>query len=126
MKAAAENPSGTAGAGMGMGMGFAMAQQMGQAYAQGTSPGATPPASPPPLPPNVRYFVALNNQQAGPFDAARLAELARTGQLTRETLVWKEGMGAWGPAGQIQELVALFGGPPPIPPGGGAPPPLPH
>ena len=122
MKAAAENPSGTAGAGMGMGMGFAMAQQMGQAYAQG----ATPTAPPPPLPQSPRYFVAINNQQAGPFDAARLTELARSGQLTRESLVWKDGMSAWQAAGQIQELVGLFSEPPPIPPSPGTPPPLPR
>jgi membrane protease subunit (stomatin/prohibitin family) len=129
MKAAAENPSGTAGAGMGMGMGFAMAQQMGQAMAQGAGAGGgAAPVSPPPLPGAARFYIAVNNQQAGPFDATRLGELVGSGQLTRETLVWREGMGAWTPAGQVADLRALFGAtpPPPIPPSGGGPPPLPR
>jgi membrane protease subunit (stomatin/prohibitin family) len=123
MKAAAENPSGTAGAGMGMGMGFAMAQQMGQAMTQGGAGAAG--AAPPPLPKQASYFVALNNQQTGPYDASRLAELARNGHLGRDTLVWRDGMGAWTPAGQVPDLAPLFAaGPPPIPPGGATPPPL--
>ena len=118
MKAAAENPSGTAGAGMGMGMGFAMAQQMGQAIASGqqqASPGA---GSPPPLPGagGKPFFVAINGQQAGPFDMGTLGGQARGGTLTRDTLVWCDGMASWSPAGSVTELAPLFGGmPPPLP-----------
>jgi membrane protease subunit (stomatin/prohibitin family) len=114
LKAAAENPSGTAGAGMGMGMGFAMAQQMGQAM--GAQGGTGQPGSPPPLS-AARFFVAVNNQQSGPYDAAQLAQMARAGGLTRETLVWRDGMPGWLAAGQVAELSALLGSsPPPLPP----------
>jgi len=119
MKAAAQNPSGTAGAGMGMGMGFAMAQQMGQAFTQGTSAagGAAPGGGPPPLPGQVKMYVAIDGKQTGPFDLATLAQMARSGQLTRESLVWKDGMAAWSPAGGVSELGNVFGqgGPPPLP-----------
>ncbi len=117
MKAAAENPSGTAGAGMGMGMGFAMAQQMGQAFGQGASGASATSGGPPPLPGQVKLYVAVDGKQAGPFDLATLTQMARNGQLTRESLVWKDGMAAWAAAGSVTELGNVFGqgGPPPLP-----------
>ena len=112
MREAAANPGGTAGAGVGMGMGFAMANQMGQAMAGGAKAGG-----PPPIPPSaVGYWVACNNQQTGPFEPATLKQKAQAGELTRDTLVWREGMGQWTPAGQVADLQGLFAGPPPLPP----------
>lgn len=115
LKAAAENPSGTAGAGMGMGMGFAMAQQMAQAMPPMGA--ARPAAAPPPLPTAGAFFVGVNGQQTGPFDPAALAQMIRSGQLTRESLVWREGMPNWSAAGAVADLASLFGpaGPPPLP-----------
>ena len=70
-----------------------------------------------PLPPQVQFYVAVNGQQAGPFDLATLQQMARSGQLTRASLVWKQGMAAWDAAGQVAELSAAFAAvPPPIPP----------
>jgi len=38
------------------------------------------------------------------------------GTLTRETLVWAEGMANWSKAGEVAELVPLFPAtPPPLP-----------
>lgn len=112
MEQAANNPSGLAGGGVGMGMGFAMANQMGQAMRQSND--AAPPA-PPPVPTAAQYYLVLNGQQAGPFDAGTLRQYVQGGQLTRETLVWKPGMPDWMPAAQAAELTMLFG-PPPVPP----------
>jgi membrane protease subunit (stomatin/prohibitin family) len=118
MSAAAANPSGTAGAGMGMGMGFAMAQQMGQMMGQGgarSEPGGAA-SSPPPLPGGKSYYVAVDGKQQGPFDMSALVRRASEGQLTRETLVWAQGMTDWKPAGQVDDLDALFAStPPPLP-----------
>lgn len=116
---AAENESGTAGAGMGMGMGFAMANQMGQAMSQQPAqPQSSPtPPSPPPLPTAVTYFIAIDGQQHGPYDIATLKQMVLDQTLTRETLVWKQGMAAWSAAGVIAEISAIFGAvPPPLPP----------
>ncbi|MCB0489077.1 MAG: SPFH domain-containing protein [Cyclobacteriaceae bacterium] len=117
MEKAAENPSGTAGAGMGMGMGFAMANQMGNMFSQQQAQ-QQPQAggAPPPIPQAVAFFVAVNGQQSGPFDLNTLQNMVAQNQLTRESLVWRQGMGAWTAAGQVGELANLFANtPPPIP-----------
>ncbi|HEX2202925.1 MAG TPA: SPFH domain-containing protein [Longimicrobium sp.] len=117
IEAAAKNPGGNAGAGMGMGMGFAMAQQMGQALSQSQPGGAGGGGAPPPLPAQALFFVALNGAQSGPHPLDTLRQQAAAGALTRETLVWKEGMAAWTRAGDVPELSTLFGAvPPPLPP----------
>ncbi len=116
MEAAAKNPGGDASAGIGMGMGFAMANQMSRAMNQPAQPQAGAP-TPPPLPQSVAYHVALDGQSAGPFDLAAMKPHVQSGKLTRETLVWKEGMASWTPAGQVAELGGLFAlTPPPLPP----------
>lgn len=51
------------------------------------------------------YYVDSNNEQRGPVPVEQLNEYG----ITRETLVWKEGMGQrWKPAGEIPELQFLF------------------
>ncbi len=111
---AAKNPGGTAGAGMGMGMGFAMAQQMAGALGQTQQP----QGGPPPLPgQGAAYYVAVNGQQTGPHAMDALRQHVTGGTLTRDTLVWKQGMGGWIAAGQVPDLAALFDAvPPPLPP----------
>jgi membrane protease subunit (stomatin/prohibitin family) len=128
MEDMANNPGaggGMAGGGMGMGMGFAMANQMGQALnprqqqQQQPPQQAAAPGGPPPLPNQASFYVAVNGQQAGPFDTATLQQKVAAGQVTRETLVWKQGMSGWAAAGQVTELSSLFGAtPPPLPPQG--------
>lgn len=114
IEAAANNPGGDAGAGMGMGMGFAMANQMAQSLNQQP---ASQQQAPPPMPPAIQYFVAVNGQQTGPFALQVLQQMANEGKLTKETLVWTNGMAAWAPAGTVDALAAIFQStPPPMPP----------
>lgn len=61
-----------------------------------------------PAAPQVSYMIGVNGQQAGPFDWKQLEQLARQGQLTRQTYVWKQGMANWEFAGNVQELQPLF------------------
>lgn len=58
--------------------------------------------------PQVQYMVGINGQPAGPFDWNQLKQLVRNGQLTQQSLVWKQDMTAWAMAGQIMELQPLF------------------
>ena len=72
---------------------------------------------PTPLPPLVQVYVAVNGQQAGPYDMNTLRQMARTGQLTRDSLVWMEGMGSWEAASKVTAMAGVFGAvPPPLPP----------
>lgn len=124
MEQAAKTEGGSAGAGMGMGMGFAMANQMGQMYNNNNQPQAQPqasPGTPPPLPGQsaVQFFVAVNGQQQGPYPIATLQQMVQQGSLTRDTLVWYQGMAAWTKASEVAELASLFAQvPPPLPPQG--------
>ncbi len=126
----AENPDqgGMANAAMQMGMGMAMANQMQNTFGnnQAPSPSAPPSAppaagaAPPPLPGQSSFHVAIDGQTYGPYDFNTLSQYVQSGQINRDTLVWKEGMAQWTAAGQVSELGRLFGGgsnmPPPLPP----------
>lgn len=123
---AAKASGGLAGSAAGMVMGM----NMGNTMASGMMPqmqqpppqqaaAAPAPGGPPPLPKAVAFFVAIGGQQAGPFEPSALQEKVGGGQVKRETLVWKEGMAQWTPAGQVPELASLFASaPPPLPPQG--------
>ena len=70
----------------------------------------------PPPPPQIQYSVSVNGQTAGPFDMQQLQQMVINGQLQKNTHVWKQGMGAWEIAGNVQELSSLFAAVPPPPP----------
>jgi membrane protease subunit (stomatin/prohibitin family) len=121
IKAAAENPGGAAGIGIGMATAGGLASAMGGAVQQSATaaPTAGPAAgaAPPPLPGAVAYHVAIDGKQGGPFPAADLQAMAGDGRLTRDSLVWTQGMAAWTKAGDVAALAALFADlPPPLPP----------
>ena len=116
---------GTLGAGMGMGIGFGMGNVMGnmannmntgQTFQNQSNGGmATPPPPPPPL--NlVHYFVLINNQQNGPFSVDSIKLMVGQNQISRETLVWKEGMTQWERLIDQDDLRGLFASIPPPPP----------
>jgi membrane protease subunit (stomatin/prohibitin family) len=131
---AARNPSGIAGVGAGLGAGMAIGQQFTQAMnappaagasaaAPSTSSGQAPASSaasasdmPPALPQETKYFAAIDGQQSGPFDRAKLHEAVAQGKLARETMVWAKGMPQWTAAAQVPALASLFDDvPPPLP-----------
>ena len=70
----------------------------------------------PPPPPQIQYNVSINGQQSGPFGWQQLQQMVQSGQLTKDTHVWKEGMANWELAANVQELSSLFGAPAPPPP----------
>ncbi|MEM7416270.1 MAG: SPFH domain-containing protein [Gemmatimonadota bacterium] len=110
-----EGGGGMMAGGMGAGMGFAMANQMSQHMGQGQAP-AQGGGAPPPIPQGPKFFAAIGGQQAGPFDAAAMAQQIASGAVTRETLVWTDGMADWTAAGQVDAVAKMFGSsPPPLP-----------
>jgi membrane protease subunit (stomatin/prohibitin family) len=110
---AAANPGGMGGVGAQLAAGVAIGGQMASALGAGMA--AQP--SPPPLPATTTFFVAINGQQAGPFDLHALEAKVREGTVTRNSLVWKQGMASWTAAGSVPELAGIFASvPPPLPP----------
>ena len=98
------------GGAVGQNIAGAMNNMMGGINQQ-TTPGAVPP----PIP-TAAYHVAVNGQSAGPFDISVLTQMAAAGQLTIDSLVWKNGMTQWEKAGTFDELKNLFANiMPPIP-----------
>ncbi|WP_067029893.1 SPFH domain-containing protein [Allomuricauda sp. CP2A] len=121
IEAAAKNEGGTAGAGMGMGMGFVLAQQMGGMMnpQMGGAVQGQPAAAqtPPPMPTPIQYFYAMNGTQHGPVSFEQLQALFAGRTINRDSLVWKQGMAAWTPLKEVEELKSFLGGntPPPLP-----------
>jgi len=50
----------------------------------------------------MNWYYVDAGQQAGPVDDAQLEELARSGKILNDTLVWREGMDNWQPYGQTR------------------------
>ena len=97
------------GGAVGQNIAGAMNNMMG-----GINQQTTPSVVPPPIP-TVAYHVAINGQAAGPFDMTSLTQMAANGQLTGDSLVWKNGMAHWEKAISVDELKGLFSTMPPIP-----------
>ena len=60
-----------------------------------------------------QFFYSIEQQQFGPVAKEELQ-----GKITKETLVWCEGMENWTNAGDVEELADMFPNiptPPPIP-----------
>lgn len=118
----ANNPGsgGMAAGGMGAGMGFAMANQIGQAMNQPGQQGGGQQqgqAGPPPIPESPKFYAAIDGKQAGPFDEAALKQQIESGAVTKETLVWTQGMDEWTKAAEVDAVAKHFGAtPPPLPP----------
>ena len=118
------------GGGAGMNPGAMMAGMMGNVFNQmgQQMPGMTPPnvppipgaAMPPPMPsaPALSFSLSVNGQVYGPYDMNFLGQMAGSGQINAQSMVWREGMASWQAAGTVPELAGLFAG-------AGAPPPPP-
>lgn len=86
-----------------------IANAMGNIMSNNNSANGIPPI------PIETYYVAVNNQPTGPFDKNTLSQMAISGTLTKESLVWKNGMNNWEKASNVKELTDLFVQIPPIP-----------
>lgn len=87
---------------------------MGNAMS-GMNQAGHPGMTPPPIP-VVAYHVVVNGQATGPYNLQALQQMVSGGQLTANSLVWKNGMAEWAKAGTVDELKGLFVVMPPVPP----------
>lgn len=118
----ANNPGqGAGGMGMiaGLGMGGVVTGAMQAGVNSATNANQQPPqqtgATPPPMPQETQYHVGIGGEQKGPFTVAVLAQMAGKGEISGDSLVWKQGMSGWEKAAQQDDLAAIFSSPPPLP-----------
>ncbi|MCO8161521.1 GYF domain-containing protein [Pseudomonas sp. 21LCFQ010] len=80
------------------------------------APGGFAPPPPPAALPQYSYHLSVAGSTYGPYTTAQLQQYVQSGQVTRDSQLWREGMAGWQGAGQIVELASLFqppvGGPP--------------
>ncbi len=114
MEDSANNPSG-GNDGLSMGMGMAMANQMSNQM-QNQQNNQNQQQSNQAPPPMVAFHVYVDGEQAGPFPIGELKKMIQSGQITRTSYVWKNGMAEWAAAEKVGELQSLFGSVPPPPP----------
>lgn len=58
----------------------------------------------------IEWYYGEANQQRGPVSTEQLHELAQSGRITSDTLLWNERMTDWRPAGQVGEVAQLLNG----------------
>lgn len=68
----------------------------------------------PPAIPTVTFHVAIDGKAVGPFETAKVIEMINSGQVLKDTLIWKQGTPNWVKAGELKEFSDLF--PPDLPP----------
>jgi uncharacterized RDD family membrane protein YckC len=62
----------------------------------------------------TEWYYGKNGQQHGPVDMATLQRLAGAGELEPTDLVWREGMGQWTEASQVEGLFSMGATEPPV------------
>ena len=103
------NPAGLmAGMAIGGAFGQNIAGMVNNTMAQGNT------QTPPPVPSSA-YYVAKNGQPTGPFELSILKQMYNSGSLTRDSLVWKNGMAEWIKAEDVSDLITIFSEIPDIP-----------
>jgi hypothetical protein len=65
-------------------------------------------AAPPPPPSPTMWHYQVGAQQLGPIPFQSLVPMIQNGTITSATLVWREGMAQWAPAGATPELATMF------------------
>ena len=66
-------------------------------------------------PPSLLYYAAIEGKQAGPFSETEIVRLINDKKITKETLVWHQGMTAWKHAEDVPEVLRIIAlSPPPL------------
>ncbi|HUT61731.1 MAG TPA: DUF4339 domain-containing protein [Phycisphaerae bacterium] len=65
---------------------------------------------PPPPPAQSQWHYMMGQQRLGPVTTEALVAMIQTGAITSATLLWREGMGEWSPAGSLPEFSSALTG----------------
>lgn len=66
-------------------------------------------------------YIVVQGESKGPFTRAQVQEMLARGEITPETLAWRDGMANWVPLAQLIGAAAPVAAPPPAPAAGVAP-----
>lgn len=65
--------------------------------------------------PSTRCNITINGQTIGPFDLNVINQIMLSGQVKKETFVWKSGMANWNLIENVNEVLRLIAlTPPPL------------
>ena len=65
--------------------------------------------------PSRLYYAALEGKQAGPFSETEIVRLINDKKITKETLIWHQGMSTWKKAEEVPEVLRIIAlSPPPL------------
>jgi len=91
--------------------------ELADALARATPRPPPPPPEPPPPPPDPPteeiYFIAVGAEVKGPLSEDEIAAAIAKGDITRTTMVWRQGTSAWVPAWDIPAIRRHFAATPP-------------
>jgi hypothetical protein len=62
----------------------------------------------PPVMPAVWYHVVIDGQPSGPYDITTLEEMFRTQAVTKNSMVWTQGMGDWQMVYAVPDLMSMI------------------
>jgi membrane protease subunit (stomatin/prohibitin family) len=112
LDSSAKNEGGVAGNLMGAGLGLGMGVNVGNQMSNISSNLNTQSTTPPP----ILYYILINNQQHGPFDFDQLKQFIANTSISKQTLIWKTGMGNWVFITELPETSSILNQSPPPPP----------
>lgn len=107
MNSAAQNEGSSGdlmGAGIGMGMGLGIGGTMGNQMGNLGGHLNTGQNQDTPPPPGFSYYILRNNKQEGPYDIEQVKSFVQTGQLLKNTYMWKQGMADWDKAENLSDV----------------------
>ncbi len=90
-----------------------LADALSRAVPKPPPPPPQPPPPPPDPPADEIYFVAVGAEVRGPLSEDEIAAAIAKGEITRATLVWRQGTEGWAPAWDIPAIRGHFAATPP-------------
>lgn len=96
--------------GMGVTISQQMVNSMNEAIKNMQVPGSSIPL---PKQNNEIYYVMIDNNPAGPFNAVEIGRLVLEKKIIKETYLWKPGMASWDKAEKLPEILKLVALTPP-------------
>lgn len=62
----------------------------------------------PPAVPQVTYCIVVDGKSAGPFAGSKIQSMIASGQIERDSLIWKQGMPNWEKIKTLSEFSSFF------------------